>query len=88
MQPAHRLGAQTGEVVVTVRQQPQHHGVVIARDGAQTGMAQRRDGRRQRVVRVVLRCDLPEPNNRTLADSVGGTSMTCSPAATSCWASR
>lgn len=27
-----------------------------------------------------------EPSSRTLAASVGGTSMTCSPASTSCWA--
>ena len=30
---------------------------------------------------------LLEPNSRTRADSVGGTSTTCSPAPSSCWAS-
>jgi hypothetical protein len=30
---------------------------------------------------------LVEPSNRTRADKVGGTSTTCSPAPTSCWAS-
>jgi hypothetical protein len=33
-------------------------------------------------------CALPEPSTRTLDDSIGGTSTTSSPAATSCWASR
>ena len=32
MQPAHGLGAQTGEVVVPVGQQPQHRSVIVAFD--------------------------------------------------------
>jgi hypothetical protein len=32
--------------------------------------------------------DVPEDSSRTQAPSLGWTSMTCSPAATSCWASR
>jgi len=33
-------------------------------------------------------CDRVESNTRTRAACVEGTSTTCSPAATSCWASR
>ena len=33
-------------------------------------------------------CDLPDPNRRTREAIIGGTSITCSPAATNCWDTR
>jgi len=51
----HRLGAQRGEIALAVREHPQDRSVIIGDDGSEPSAAQRRDRRRQRVVRVVLR---------------------------------
>ena len=81
MQPASGLGAQPGQVVVTVGEEPQHGGVIIAIDASQAAMTQPGDRCREGIIGVVGRLDRPK---RTLAASVGGTSTTRSPAATSC----
>jgi hypothetical protein len=86
VKPADRLGAQPSEVVVPVRQQPQHRGVIHREDLAQPSVSQRHDRGGPGVVRVCL-VGAAESSNRTRADRVGGTSSTVSPAATSCCAS-
>ena len=47
VQPARGLGAQTGEVVMTVGEQPQHRGVVVASDRSQSAVTHPGDRGRQ-----------------------------------------
>jgi hypothetical protein len=88
VKPADRLGAQPSEVVVPVRQQPQHCGVIHRGDPAQPGMPQRHDRRGPGLRRGrSCRCN-PNRAAAPRAESVAGTSSTVSPAATSCCASN
>ncbi len=88
VQSAHRLGVQAGQVLVTVGQHPQDGPEII---GVPPPRSRRPRSAAMAVDRASLGSflfDFPDPSTRTRADSVGGTSTTSSPAATSCWASR
>ena len=52
-----------GQVMMTIGEQPQDRRVIIAFDAAQTAVTQPGDRRRQRIVRVVLRCSSTSPTN-------------------------
>ena len=68
-------------------QQPQHDPMlVVARDDVQRRCAPRHDRHRAGVVGIGL-VDPARSRSRTRDDNLGGTSTTCSPAPTSCWAS-
>jgi hypothetical protein len=54
MKSAGRLGAETGEVVVAIHQDPDHRCVVIDADRSQPAMAQPSGRRRQHIVGAVL----------------------------------
>jgi len=65
MQPAHRLGPQTGQVLMPVGEQPQHHHRVLDDHRPQPQVTQRRDRGRQRIVGIVLRSP-PRPEQAGL----------------------
>jgi hypothetical protein len=68
---------------MTFRQHPQNTGVVIGPDSGEPLGAQRRN-RDRRASFGSFFWDFSEPNRRTRAASIGDTSNTVSPAATSC----
>ena len=65
----------------------QHRGVVIGPDAAACVRAQRAIATERASLGSFLFVS-PDASSRTRAPSLGWTSSTCSPAATSCWASR
>ncbi|GAC1596795.1 MAG: hypothetical protein NVS3B21_20880 [Acidimicrobiales bacterium] len=85
VETTHRLGAQRGELMVTVAEHPIDHRMIVRGNLAQPSSAQR-----SAAIAVDGASfgsffeDFSDPNTRTRADSLGGTSTTCSPAATSC----
>jgi hypothetical protein len=72
MQTTDRLGAQSGEVVVAVRQEPQHRSVIDTDDVPKSGVAQRDDRRCPGVVRVGLvgaaGVEQPDPGRQCRGD--------------------
>jgi hypothetical protein len=74
MQPTGRLGAHSHQIVVAVDQHPDHGGVVLHPHRPQPAVPQPGDGGGQRIVGSFLDA-LVEPSSRTLAASVGGTSI-------------
>ena len=88
VQPAGHLSAGTAQVLVAFGPHLQHRGVVIAPGLADIGRAQRRDRDRPGVVGIVLVRYPRSPATAPGRPSLGGTSSTRSPAASSCWASK
>jgi hypothetical protein len=87
VQPTDRLGAESGEVVMAIRQQAQYRRVITGSDppGPSWRIATMAAGRASWESVLSVRV---ESSSRTRADRLGGTSRTVSPAATSCWANR
>lgn len=87
MEPARGLIPSPTQLVVALRQQPQHPRIVSACDRREAGA---------RSAATATECaslgsflfDRSVPNTRTRAARVAGTSKTSSPVPTSCWANR
>jgi hypothetical protein len=83
VQPAGDLGAGAAQVAVALGPQLEHRRVIITLGLPAAGRAQRRDRNRAGIAGSFLLV-FPDSSSRTRAASLGGTSSTRSPAASSC----